>query len=127
MYAEEIILIASKTYAPDEKTVLQSRILHNSSINDKSTRLSYIQRFPERKSSHDSPPLLNPTPIPLTPFSLLPNLRRKNLSALKNFSGDSDDEADTSLQQISSTRFKQNDEKSNGKTAEVFRKLMESN
>ena len=134
MYAEESILIPRKTYAPDEKTAPQSQILHNPLINDKSSQLNYIQRFRERNISRDSPPPLNPTsPIPLTPNNLVPNLHRKrSLSALTNFSGDGDDEAEknfesnNSLQQTSSKRTEKNDEKSNGKTAEVFRKVMES-
>ena len=134
MYAEEFILIPRKTYAPDEKTAPQSQILHNPLINDKSSQLNYIQRFRERNISRDSPPPLNPTsPIPLTPNNVVPNLHRKrNLSALTNFSDDGDDEAEknfesnNSLQQTSSKRTEKNDEKSNGKTAEVFRKVMES-
>ena len=134
MYAEEFILIPRKTYAPDEKTASQSQILHNPLINDKSSQLNYIQRFRERNISRDSPPPLNPTsPIPLTPNNVVPNLHRKrNLSALTNFSDDGDDEAEknfesyNSLQQTSSKRTEKNDEKSNGKTAEVFRKVMES-
>ena len=134
MYAEEFILIPRKTYAPDEKTAPQSQILHNPLINDKSSQLNYIQRFRERNISRDSPPPLNPTsPIPLTPNNVVPNLHRKrNLSALTNFSDDGDDEAEkkfesyNSLQQTSSKRKEKNDEKSNGKTAEVFRKVMES-
>ena len=134
MYAEEFILLPRKTYAPDEKTAPQSQILHNPLINDKSSQLNYIQRFRERNISRDSPPPLNPTsPIPLTPNNVVPNLHRKrNLSALSNFSDDGDDEAEkifesnNSLQQTSSKRTEKNDEKSNGKTAEVFRKVMES-
>ena len=134
MYAEEFILIPRKTYAPDEKTAPQSQILHNPLINDKSSQLNYIQRFRERNISRDSPPPLNPTsPIPLTPNNVVPNLQRKrNLSALTNYSDDGDDEAEknfesnNSLQQTSSKRTEKNDEKSNGKTAEVFRKVMES-
>ena len=133
MYAEEFILIPRKTYAPDEKTAPQSQILHNPLINDKSSQLNYIQRFRERNISRDSPPPLNPTsPIPLTPNNVVPNLRKRNLSALTNFSDDGDDEAEknfesnNSLQQTSSKRTEKNDEKSNGKTAEVFRKVMES-
>ena len=134
MYAEEFILIPRKTYAPDEKTAPQSQILHNPLINDKSSQLNYIQRFRERNISRDSPPPLNPTsPIPLTPNNVVPNLHRKrNLSALTNFSDDGDDEAEknfesnNSLQQTSSKRTEKNDEKRNGKTAEVFRKVMES-
>ena len=133
MYAEEFILIPQKTYAPDEKTAPQSQILHNSLINDKSTQLNYIQRFRERNISRDSPAPLNPTsPIPLTPSIVVPNLRKRNLSALTNFTSDDDDEAEknfesyNSLQQTSSKRTEKNDEKSNGKTAEVFRKVMKS-
>ena len=133
MYAEEFILIPRKTYAPDEKTAPQSQILHNPLINDKSSQLNYIQRFRERNISRDSPPSLNPTsPIPLTPNNVVPNLRKRNLSALTNFTSDGDDEAEknfesyNSLQQTSSKRTEKNDEKSNGKTAEVFRKVMES-
>ena len=134
MYAEELILIPRKTYAPDEKTAPQSQILHNPLINDKSSQLNYIQRFRERNISRDSPPPLNPTsPIPLTSNNVVPNLyRKRNLSAHTNFSDDGDDEAEknfesnNSLQQTSSKRTEKNDEKSNGKTAEVFRKVMES-
>ena len=109
MYAEEFILIPRKTYAPDEKTAPQSQILHNSLINDKSSQLNNIQRFRERNISRDSPAPLNPTsPIPLTPSNEVPNLRKRNLSALTNFSDDGDDEAEkifesyNSLQQTSS-------------------------
>ena len=133
MYAEEFILIPGKTYAPDEKTAPQSQILRNPLINDKSSQLNYIQRFRERNISRDSPPPLSPTSsIPLTPSNVVSNLRKRNLSALTNFSGDGDDEAEknvesyNSLQQTSSKRIEKNDEKSNGKTAEVFRKVMES-
>ena len=112
MYAEEFILIPRKTYAPDEKTAPQSQILHNPLINDKSSQLNYIQRFRERNISRDSPPPLNPTyPIPLTPSNVVRNLRKRNLSALTNFSGDGDDEAEknvesyNSLQQTSSKRI----------------------
>ena len=134
MYAEEFILIPRKTYAPDEKIAPQSLILRNLLINDKSSQLNYIQRFRERNISRDSPPPLNPTsPIPLTPSYVVPNLRKRKLSALTNFRGDDDDEAEkknvesyNSLQQTSSKRIEKNDEKSNGKTAEVFRKVMES-
>ena len=111
MYAEEFILIPRKTYAPDEKTAPQSQILYNTLINDKSSQLNYIQRFRERKISRDSPPPLNPTsPIPLTPNNVVPNLRKRNLSAHTNFSDDGDDEAEknfesnNSLQQTSSKR-----------------------
>ena len=134
MYAEEFILIPRNTYAPDEKTAPQSQILHNPLTNDESSQLNYIQRFREQNISRDSPPPLNPTsPIPLTYNNVVPNLHRKrNLSALTNFSDDGDDEAEknfesyNSLQQTSSKRTEKNDEKSNGKTAEVFRKVMES-
>ena len=132
MYAEEFILIPRKTYAPDEKTAPQSQILYNPLINDKSSQLNYIQRFRERNISRDSPPPLNPTsPIPLTPNNVVPNLRKRNLSAHTNFSDDGDEaeknfESNNSLQQTSSKRTEKNDEKSNGKTAEVFRKVMES-
>ena len=61
MYAEEFILIPRKTYAPHEKTVPQSQILHNPLLNDKSSQLNYIQHFREQKTSRDSPPPLNPT------------------------------------------------------------------
>ena len=112
MNAEEIILIPRKTYAPDKKTVPQSQILHNPLINDKSSQLNYIQRFRERNISRDSPPPLNPTsPIPLTSSNVVPNLRKRNLSALTNFSGDGNDEAEkivesnNSLQQTSSKRI----------------------
>ena len=112
MYAEEFILIPRKTYAPDEKTAPQSQILHNPLINDKSSQLNYIQRFRERNISRDSPPPLSPTSsIPLTPSNLVPNLHKRNLSALSNFSGDGDDEAEknvesyNSLQQTSSKRI----------------------
>ena len=74
-----------------EKTVPQSQILNNPSINDKSFQLNYIQRFRERNTNRDSSP---PTPNPLTPFSVVPNIRERNLSALTNFSGDGDDEAE---------------------------------
>ena len=127
MYAEEFILIPPKTYAPDEKTAPQPQILHNPLINDKSSQLNYIQRFRERNISRDSPPPLNPTsPIPLTPSNVAPNLRKRNLSAFTNFSGDGDDESEknvesyNSLQQTSSKGTEKNDEKSTGKTAEVF-------
>ena len=133
MYAEEFILISRKTYAPDEKTAPQSQMLHNPLINDKSSQLNYIQRFRERNISRDSPPILNPTsPIPLTPSNEVPNLRKRNLSEVTNFSDDGYDKAEkifesyNSLQQTSSKRTKKNDEKTNGKTAEVFRKNMES-
>ena len=111
MYAEEFILIPRKTYAPDEKTAPQSQILHNPLINDKSSQLNYIQRFRKRNISRDSPPPLNPTsPIPLTPSDVVPNLRKRNLSALTNYSDDGNDEAEknfesyNSLQQTSSKR-----------------------
>ena len=127
MYAEEFILNPRKTYAPDEKTAPQSQILHNPLNNDKSSQLNYIQRFRERNISRDSPPPLNPTSlIPLTPSNVVPNLRKRNLSALTNYSDDGDDEAEkifesyNSLQQSSSKRTEKNDEKSNGKTTEVF-------
>ena len=100
-----------------EKTVPQSQIPNNPSINDKSSQLNYIQRFRERNINRDSPPPLNPTPNPLTPFSVVPNLRERNLSALTNFSGNGDDEAekdvklDTSQQQTSSKRIEKDDEK----------------
>ena len=98
MYAEEFILIPRKTYAPDEKTAPQSQILHNPLINDKSSQLNYIQRFRKRNISRDSPPPLNPTsPIPSTPSNVVPNLRKRNLSALTNFSDDGDDEAEKIL------------------------------
>ena len=133
MYAEEFILIPRKTYAPDEKTAPQSQILHNPLINDKSSQLNYIQRFRERNISRDSPAPLNPTsPIPLTPNNVVPNLRKRNLSALTNFSDDGDDETEknfesyNSLQQTSSKRTEKNDEKSNGKTAEGFRNPFKS-
>ena len=77
-----------------EKTVPQSQILNNPSINDKSFQLNYIQRFRERNTNRDSSPPLNPTPNPLTPFSVVPNIRERNLSALTNFGGDGDDEAE---------------------------------
>ena len=133
MYAEEFILIPRQTYAADKKTAPQSQILHNPLINDKLSQLNYIQRFRERNISRDSPPPLNPTsPIPLTPSNVVPNLRKRNLSALTNFSGDGDDEAAENIesynsqQQTSSKRLEKKDEKSYGKTAEVFRKFMES-
>ena len=133
MYAEEFILIPRKTYAPDEKTAPQSQILHNPLINDKSSQLNYIQRFRERNISRDSPASLSPTsPIPLTPSNVVPNLRKRNLSALTNSSGDSDHEAEknvesyNSQQQTNSKRLEKNNEKNIGKTAEVFRKVMES-
>ena len=115
-----------------EKTVPQPQILHNPSINDKLSQLNYIQRFRERNTNRDSPPPLNANPNLLTPISLVPNLRERNLSSLTNFSGDDDDEAekdvksDTSQQKTNSKRIEKDDEKSNGKTAEVFRKVMES-
>ena len=133
MYAEEFILIPRKIYAPDEKTAPQSQILHNPLINDKSSQLNYIQRFRERNISRDSPPPLNPTsPIPLTPNNVVPNLRKRNLSALTNFRDDCDDEAEKILNHTihcsrqAPREQKKNDEKINGKTAEVFRKVMES-
>ena len=133
MYAEDFILIPRKTYAPDEKTAPQSQILHNPLINNKSSQLNYKQRFREQIISRDSPAPLSPTsPIPLTPSYVVPNLRKRNLSALTDFSGDGDDEAEknvesyNSQQQISSKRLEKNDEKIHGKTAEVFRKVMES-
>ena len=108
---QAFILIPRKTYAPDEKTAPQSQILHNPLINDKSSQLNYIQRFRERNISRDSPAPLNPTsPIPLTPSNVVPNLRKRNLSALTNFTSDGDDEAEkffesyNSLQQTSSKR-----------------------
>ena len=111
MYAEEFILIPHKTYAPDGKTAPQSQILHNPLINDKSSQINYIQRFRERNISRDSPPPLNPTsPIPLTPSNVVPNLRKRNLSAFTKFSDDGDDEEEknfesyNSLQQTSSKR-----------------------
>ena len=120
MYAEEFILIPRKTYAPDEKTAPQSQILHNPLINDKSSQLNYIQRFRERNISRDSPPPLSPTsPIPLTPSNVVPNLRKRNLSALTNSSGDSDDEAEknvesyNSQQQTNSKRLEKNNEQTN--------------
>ena len=120
MYAEEFILIPRKTYAPDEKTAPQSQILHNPLINDKSSQLNYIQRFRERNISRDSPPPLSPTsPIPLTPSNVVPNLRKRNLSALTNSSGDSDDEAEknvesyNSKQQTNSKRLEKNNEQTN--------------
>ena len=95
MYAEEFMLIPRKTYATDEKTAPQSQILHNPLFNDKSSQLIYIQRFGERNTSRDSPPTLNPTsPFPLSPSVVVPNLRKSNLSALTNFIGDGDDEAE---------------------------------
>ena len=98
MYAQEFNLIPRKTYAPDEKTAPQSQIFHNPLINDKSSQLNYIQRFRERNISRDSPPPLNPTShIPLTPSTVVPNLRKRNLSALTNFSGDGDDEAEKNV------------------------------
>ena len=133
MYAEDFILNPRKTYSPDKKTAPQSQILHNPLINDKSSQLNYIQRFRERNISRDSPPPLCPTsPIPLTTSNVVPNLRKRNLSALTNFSGDGDDEAEknvesyNSLQQTRSKRTEKNVEKSDGKTAEVFRMVMES-
>ena len=78
MYAEELILIPRKTYAPFEKTAPQSQILHNSLNNDKSSQLNYIQPLREQNISRDSPPPLNPTsPIPLTPSNVVPNLKKK--------------------------------------------------
>ena len=98
MYAQEFNLIPRKTYAPDEKTAPQSQILHKPLINDKSSQLNYIQRLRERNISRDSPPPLNPTShIPLTPSNVVPNLRKRNLSALTNFSGDGDDEAEKNV------------------------------
>ena len=98
MYAEEFILIPRKTYAPDEKTAPQSQILRNLLINDKSSQLNYKQRFRERNISRDSPPPLNPTsPIPLTPSNVVPNLRKRKLYALTNFSADGDDKAEKKL------------------------------
>ena len=133
MYAEEFILIPRKTYAPTEKTAPQSQILHNPLINDKSSQLNYIQRFREQNISRDSPPPLNPTSlIPLTPSNVVPNLRKRNLAAVTDFSGDGDDKAEKTAEsynpplQTSSRRIEKNDEKSNGKTAEVIRKVMES-
>ena len=112
MYAEEFILIPRKLYSPDEKTAPQSQIVHNQLINDKSSQLNYIQRFRERNISRDSPPPLSPTsPFPLTPSNVVPNLRKRNLSALTNFSGDGDDEEEKnvdsykSLQQTISKRI----------------------
>ena len=67
--------------------------------------------------------------MPLTPSNVVPNLRKRKLSALTNFSGDDDDEAEenvesyNSQQQTISKRLEKNDEKINGKTAEVFRRL----
>ena len=77
-----------------KKTVPQPQILYNPSINGKFSQLNYIQRFRERNTNRDSPPPLNPNPNPLTPISLVPNFRERNLSALTNFSGDDDDEAE---------------------------------
>ena len=95
MYAEEFILIPRKTYAPDEKTAPQSQILKNPLINDKSSQLNYIQRFRKRNISRDSSQPLNPiSPILLTPSNAKPNLQKRNLSALTNFSGDGDEEAE---------------------------------
>ena len=112
MYAEEFIFIPRKTYAPDEKTAPQSQILHNPLINDNSSQFNYIQRFREQNISRDSPPTLSPTsPIHLTPSNVVPKLRKRNLSALTNFNGDGDDEAEinfesyNSLQQTSSKRI----------------------
>ena len=120
MYAEEFILIPRKTYAPDEKTAPQSQILHNPLINDKSSQLNYIQRFRERNISRDSPqPLSATSPIPLTPSNVVPNLRKRNLSAFTNSSGDSDDEAEknvesyNSQQQTNSKRLEKNNEQTN--------------
>ena len=94
---------------------------------------SFVNLHRERNISRDSPPPLNPTsPFPLTPSNVVPNLRKRNLSALTNFSDDGDDEAEknfesyNSLQQTSSKRTEKNNEKSNGKTAEMFRNVMES-
>ena len=98
MYAEEFVLIPRKTYAPVQKTAPKSQILHNPLINDKSSQLNYIQRFRERNISRDYPPPINPTSlIPLTPSNVVPNLRKSNLSALTNFSGDGDDEAEKNV------------------------------
>ena len=112
MHADEFILNPRKTYAPDKKTAPQSHLLHNLLFNDKSSPLNYIQRFREQNISRDSPPPLSPTsPIPLNPSNVVPNLRKRNLSALTNFSGDGDDEAEknfesfNSLQQTSSKRI----------------------
>ena len=85
-----------------EKTVPQSQILNNPSTNDKSSQLNYIQRFRERNTNRDSPTPLNPTPNPLTPFSVVPNLRERNLSALTNFSGDGDDEPEKDVKSVTS-------------------------
>ena len=98
MYAEKFILIPRKTYAPNEKTVPQSQVFHNPSIYDKSSQLIFLQRFPERSASRDYPPPKNATtPIPLTPNNFVPNPRKRNLSALTNFSGEGDDEAEKKM------------------------------
>ena len=75
----------------------------------KLSHLKSLQRFWDQKANHDYPPPLNTTtPIPLTLNDVLPNPRKRNLSALTNFSGDGDDgaeksdESDNSLQQITS-------------------------
>ena len=130
MYAEEFTLIPRKTYAPDEKTAPQSQILHNPLINDKSSQVNYIQRFRERNISSESPPPLNPTsPIPLILSIVVPNLRKRNLSALTNFSGDGDDEKEkkfesyNSLQQTSSKRTEKTMKKVMEKPLKCFERL----
>ena len=71
--------------------------------NLKSFIIHYIQRFRERNISRDSPPPLNPTsPIPLSPSNVVPNLRKRNLSALTNFSGDGDDETEENIESYNS-------------------------
>ena len=103
MYAEELILIPRKTNAPDEKTAPQSQVLHNPLINNKSSQLNYKQRFREQNISRDSPAPLSPTsPIPLNPSNVVPNLRKRNLSALTDFSGDGDDDAEKNVESYNS-------------------------
>ena len=46
MCAKEFILIPRKRYAPDEKIVPQSQILHDPLIHDKSSQLNYIPQIP---------------------------------------------------------------------------------